>query len=149
MQQAGRRLMARPRLGRDFFLRGAGGEPAVVALPRWDVGLYALLRAYGEMQRRRTAPVLAIEPSRFASMDEALGRLARFLGRVANWRELSHFLPRAPGCEEYRRSTVAATFAAVLELARTGRVEMRQEQAFGPIWLRSPAVRGGDTMLFS
>jgi segregation and condensation protein A len=133
--------MARSLLGRDFFLRGAGEAPAIVARPRWDVGLYLLLRAYGDMQRRRTAQVLAIEPSRFQSMDEALRRLLPLLGRVANWRELSRFLPPAPSGEEYRRSTVAATFAAVLELARTGRVELRQDEAFGPIWLRSRAAR--------
>jgi segregation and condensation protein A len=144
MQNAGRRLMALPLLGRDFFFRGAPEEAAVVAVPRWEIGLYALLRAYGEGRRRRTAEVLAIEPSAFHSMDEALKRFAPFLGRVANWRELSSFLPAAPKGEEFRRSAVAATFAAVLELARSGRLELRQDQAFGPIWLRSGTAARGE-----
>jgi segregation and condensation protein A len=139
MQSAGRRLLARPLMGRDFFCRGAPDECGVVAVPRWEIGLYGLLRAYGAGHRRRAAAVLAIEPCAFQSMDEALRRLGRFLGRVANWRELSSFLPAAPGGEEFRRSAVAATFAAVLELARSGRLELRQDRAFGPIWLRSPA----------
>ena len=49
--------------------------------------------------------------------------------------------------ELMRRSALAATFAAVLELARDGRVELRQDRAFGPIYLRSPpgaARRRGD-----
>jgi segregation and condensation protein A len=146
MQNAGRRLMARPLLGRDVFARGAPEELGGVAVPQWEIGLYQLLRAYGESHRRRTVQILAIEPCAFQSMEEALKRFARVLGRIANWRELSSFLPALPGGEEFRRSAVAATFAAVLELARSGRVELRQDRAFGPIWLRSPpggtALRG-------
>jgi segregation and condensation protein A len=36
------------------------------------------------------------------------------------------------------RSAVASTFAASLELVRSGRVQLRQDVAFGPIYLRSP-----------
>jgi segregation and condensation protein A len=138
MQTAGRRLMARPLLGRDFFVRGAPEGLATVAVPVWRLGLYELLRAYGDGHRRSTAAVLAIEPSAFHSMDEALRRLARFLGRVPDWRELTRFLPDERGGEQIRRSALAATLAAALELARDGRVELRQDRAFGPIWLRSP-----------
>jgi segregation and condensation protein A len=139
MQDAGRRLLARPLFGRDFFFRGAVEETAITSTPHWEIGLYALLRAYGERCQRRAARVLTIERCAFYSMDEALQRLARFLGRVANWRELSSFLPAAPGGEEHRRSAVASTFAAVLELARSGQMELRQDRPFGPIWLRSEA----------
>lgn len=146
MQKAGRRLLARPLLDRDFFFRGATEVAAVIVVPRWETGLNALLRAYGERYRRRTAQVIEIAPSAFHSMDEALKRFARFLGRIVNWRELSSFLPAAQGGEEFRRSAVAATFAAVLELARSGRLELRQDRAFGPIWLRSaaPAAAHGE-----
>jgi len=151
MQTAGSRLMAGPLLGRDFFLRGAAEGLAAVAVPVWQLGLYELLRAYGDGRRRSTGAVLAIEPSVFHSMQDALKRLARFLGRVPDWRELAHFLPDEPGGEQMRRSALAATFAAALELAREGRVELRQDRAFGPIWLRSPASktsrRGGEGAL--
>jgi segregation and condensation protein A len=36
------------------------------------------------------------------------------------------------------RSAVASTFAASLELVRSGRIQLRQDVAFGPIYLRSP-----------
>ncbi len=143
MQTAGRRLMARPRLGADVFFRGMPEGLATVAVPVWRLGLYELLRAYGEVRRRGAASVLAIEPSVFHSMDDALQRLRHFLGRVPHWRELTRFLPREPGGEEIRRSALAATFAAVLELARDGRIELRQDHAFGPIWLRSAGIAAG------
>ena len=42
------RLMARPRLGHDFFLRGAPEGLATVPVPVWQLELYELLRAYGD-----------------------------------------------------------------------------------------------------
>jgi len=141
MQTAGIRLMARPRLGQDVFLRGAPEGLAIVPVPVYELALYELLRAYGQ-SRGRSAPVLTIEPSAFESMDDALKRLARFLGHVPDWRELTNFLPPEVRGELFRRSALAATFAAALELVRDGRIELRQDRAFGPIYLRSPAAVG-------
>jgi segregation and condensation protein A len=140
MQTAGRRLMARPRLGHDVFARGMPEELAVIAVPVYELGLYELLRAYGESRRRRAEAVLAIEPSAFHSVDEAVKRLSRFLGHVPDWRELTSFLPEELRGELFLRSALAATFAATLELVRRGRMELRQDRTFGPIYLRSPAA---------
>ena len=145
MQTAGRRLMARPRLGHDVFLRGAPEGLAVIAIPVYELGLYELLHAYGESRRRGVQTVLAIEPSIFFSMDDALKRLARFLGNVPDWRELTSFLPETARGELLRRSALAATFAATLELVRNRSIELRQDRAFGPIYLRSAAVAGNGT----
>ncbi len=140
MQTAGQRLMARERLGQDFFLRGAPEELATVAVPIWRLELFELLRAYGDGRRRSTTAVLAIQPSTFDSMDDALRQFARFLGRVPLWRALVRFLPDELRGDQMRRSALASTFAAALELARDGRIELRQDRAFGPIWLRSLAA---------
>ena len=43
---------------------------------------------------------------------------------------------RMPGLVQ--RSAVAATFAATLELVRAGKLQLRQDVPFGPIYLRSP-----------
>jgi segregation and condensation protein A len=142
MQTAGRRLISRPRIGRDVFLRGMPEDFAVIGIRVYQLGLYELLRAYAESRRRSQAAVLAIEPTAFHSMDDALRHLARFLGRVPDWRELAGFLPEELRGEIFRRSALAATFVATLELARRGRVELRQDRVFGPIYLRSPAATG-------
>ena len=142
MQTAGGRLMARPRLGHDVFSRGMPEGLATIPVPVYDLGLYNLLRAYGENRRRAIEAVLAIEPSAFHSVDEALKRLTGFLGQIPDWRELTSFLPEELRGEVFQRSALAATFAATLELARRGRIELRQDRTFGPIYLRSPASAG-------
>jgi segregation and condensation protein A len=138
MQTAGRSLMARPRLGQDFFLRGAPEGVEAVPVPVWRLELFELLRAYGEACRRTANAVMVVEPSAYYSMDDALKRFARFLGRLPDWRALVRFLPDDPRGDQMRRSALAATFAAALELARRGHVQLRQDRAFGPIWLKSP-----------
>jgi segregation and condensation protein A len=141
MQRAGAALMACPQLGRDVFLRGAPEGLPRVDRPVCELSLYELLAAYGEGHRRSHARVLTIEPAAFHSLDEALRRLGPFIGQVREWRELAAFLPTELRGAAFRRSALAATFAATLELTRAGHIELRQDRPFGPIYLRSPAAR--------
>jgi segregation and condensation protein A len=144
MQRAGAALLARPQLGRDVFRRGRPEGLPKFDRPVYALSLYELLSAYGEGHRRRHTQVLTIEPTAFHSLDDALRRLAPLIGQVPEWRELAVFLPADLRGAVPRRSALAATFAASLELARAGRIELRQDRAFGPIYLRSPAARRGD-----
>ncbi len=138
MQQAGIRLMARPLLGRDVFPRGAPEGLRVVSRVTYDATLYDLLKAYGDSRRRVTGSVLAIRPAELYSMDDALARLGKLLGKMPEWRTLMSFLPANLRTGLVGRSAVASTFAASLELVRSGRIQLRQDVAFGPIYLRSP-----------
>jgi segregation and condensation protein A len=142
MQRAGTALMARPQLGREVFLRGQPEGLPTLDRAVWQASLYDLLSAYGKSRRRSDRQVLTIEPSAFYSLDAALRRLGEFVGRTPEWRELSAFLPAEWRGGLYRRSALAATFAATLELARAGRIELRQERAFGPLYLRSRREAG-------
>jgi segregation and condensation protein A len=138
MQRAGAALMARPLLGRDIFARGAPEGLALVDQPVFELSLYDLLKAYGDSHRRQHGQVLTILPSAYQSLADAMEHLARFVGQVPDWRELLAFLPDELG-GPLRKSALAATFAATLELAKIGRVELRQDRAFGPLYLRSGA----------
>jgi segregation and condensation protein A len=137
MQQAGARLMARPQLGRDIFARGAPEGLPRVLRPIYEATLYDLLKSYGDQRQRKEASVLHIEPPELFSMDDALQRLSRLLGRMPEWRTLMSFLPPGLRGGIVERSAVAATFAASLELVRAGKLQLRQDSAFGPIYLRS------------
>ena len=77
-------------------------------------------------------------PDTETSMDDALKRLTPLLGRMPEWRTLASFLPPNLRLGLVSRSAIAATFAASLELVREGKVQIRQDKNFGPIYLRSP-----------
>ncbi|MCW2388910.1 segregation and condensation protein A [Sphingobium sp. B1D7B] len=139
MREAGARLMARDRLGRDVFPRAA---PEGLHRPRaivWQASLFDIIQAYGQV-KARTAPRIHIVHRRpVMTLDEAIERVSRLIGMELDWAELGRFLPETAD-PQLRRSALASSFVAALELARLGRVELRQEETFAPLYLRAPAV---------
>jgi segregation and condensation protein A len=141
MQEAGKKLMALPQFGRDFFARGAPEPVKIIDIPVWDVTLFDLLKAYGSHPGRRREGMLRIAPLNLFSMDDALKRIGDMLGQVLDWTTLRNFLPEGMTTPLQRRAALAATFAATLELARNGNIELRQEGVFAPIYLRRATPR--------
>jgi len=141
MQRAGASLMALPQLGRDVFARGAPEGLATIDQPVFELSLYELLKAYGDSHRRQHGQTLTILPSAYQSLSDALERLLLIVGQVPDWRELIAFLPvefhAERGGVANRKSALAAIFAATLELAKSGQLELRQDRLFGPVYLRS------------
>ncbi|MBB4618751.1 segregation/condensation protein A [Sphingomonas abaci] len=137
MREAGARLVARDRLGRDVFPRGMPEGLRADRRADWQVGLYQLIAAYGEVSVR-TCPVFHVVADRqVMTLEAALARVSTLLGVTLDWRALDQFLPPSAGA--LRRSAVASSFLAALELARQGRVELRQAGPFAPLYLRRPA----------
>lgn len=137
MRAAGIKIMALPRLGRDVFARGAPEGLSVVRNPVFEATLYDLLRGYAGYKIRTRAGRFNVEPSRIESMDQALRRLSGMLGQPVDWTQLARFLPPGLANDLIGRSSVAATFAACLELTRQGRLRLRQARPFAPLFLRS------------
>jgi segregation and condensation protein A len=140
MRAAAVRLMGRDRLDRDVFGRGDPEPVNVVKLRTYKDTLYDLLTAYATDRARRLggkayqpviAPVLQIE--------EARERLERMLGRIADWSGLSRLLPPDWQGKGRRRSALASTLLACLELARDGKVELSQGAPFAEIYVRDRA----------
>ena len=142
MREAGARLLALPQLGRDVFARGAPEGLEAEQTTVFDVTFYDVLKAYGEHKRREETSTLTIQPLDLYSLEDALSRLSHILGSLPDWVTLSSFLPDRSDNLLRGRSALAATFAATLELVKAGQVELRQDGAFAPIWLRRAAPRG-------
>lgn len=138
MREAGARLMARDRLGRDIFVRAAPEGLRTVRKAVWQAEIFDLIAAYGRVSAR-TRPVLHIVANRpVMTLDAALARVARLVGEQIDWTSIEAFLPGgATGA--FRKSALASSFLASLELARQGRVELRQKAPFAPLYLRRPA----------
>lgn len=135
MRDAAARLMGRDRLGRDVFRRGAPEGLRVDRKAKWQCDWFALVQAYGQV-KARTAPVVHMVRDRMVmTLDSALARVSSMLGVNLDWMELRDFLP--PHADpKLRRSAMASSFVAALELARLGKAELQQEHTFGPLMLR-------------
>lgn len=139
MQKASKELMSLPRLGQDFYTRGDPEAIKIENTSKFELSLYELLKSYGDIRNKLTASTLRIMPTELYSMDDAIERLRDLLGggRVPDWSSLETFLPDNLKDSLVVRSATAATFAASLELAREGLLEIRQNGIFAPIFFRS------------
>ncbi|MDE0391310.1 MAG: ScpA family protein [Rhodospirillales bacterium] len=138
MRDAAAALMDRPQLGRDVFAAGKTEGLPVREKALHESTLNELLRAYAAHRIRRKPRGLLIELGAYHSIEDAYRRMSQLLGSTPEWETLARFLPRGSGpeSEAVARSGLASTLAASLELAREGRLQIRQLEPFGPIYLR-------------
>lgn len=136
MRDAGARLMAGDRIGRDVFLRGAPEGLRLIRKAAWQASAFDLYSAYGAL-RARSAPVMHVVARRAVlTLEEAIERVSALVGARLEWTRLESFLPASQD-PQYRRSALASSFAATLELARKGRLELQQDEPFAPVMVRA------------
>lgn len=137
MRRAAAELMARDRLGEDVFARGAPETVRIERETTWTAGLADLLRAYARIRTSADYRPLQIERPAVWGVEAALERLRAAIGETPGWSVLARHLPAIWLVDEpRRRSALASSFVASLELARRGELELRQEAAFAPILVR-------------
>ncbi|MEM6909823.1 MAG: ScpA family protein [Pseudomonadota bacterium] len=135
MREAAARLLARDRIGRDIFLRGAPEGLRTDRKTVWTSDVYSLIQAYGQVKARTAPRIYHVADRPVMTLESALERVAAMLGVTLEWLDLRDFLPS--GAEPaLRKSMLASSFAATLELARTGRAEIAQDSAFAPLRIR-------------
>ena len=137
MRDAGAKILAMPQLGLHVFERGAP-QPLVVDVQReYSDNLIDLLKAYADRRQRKVVrQVYTVKRQPTWSIKEAREALERLVGAMDEWGAFDTWLERYLATPETRRSVRASSFTASLELARDGRIEMRQEEAFTPIYMR-------------
>lgn len=137
MRDAAARLMARDQKGRDFFVRGIPEDVTRVRQVKYSATLLDLMQAYSRIRTRDEFRPYAFDRSNVFTMEQALDRMRGLLGYAGNWAALETFMPEGWSDDPSRkRSATASTFAATLELAKEGRVELRQSETFAPIQVR-------------
>ncbi len=139
MRNAMAQLLTRKRLDRDVFARGMPERARTVRETEWTAEIYDLLKAYAD-QRRRTIKIGHVVKARKVwSIKEARLRLERLVGASAgDWTQLDLFIVQylPGGGGEESRSARASSFGATLEMAREGLCELRQDEPFGPIYMK-------------
>jgi segregation and condensation protein A len=141
MRQRGAEIMSRHRLGVDVFARGEPEGVTVIRHSKYDLSLYELLRAYAVQTVRHDARHVVVARPPVYSIEEAIARLTAMLGSFPDWTQLETFLPTGARDLNEQKSALASTFAASLEIAKQGRVELRQLKTFGPIFIRALSDR--------
>jgi len=137
MREAAAQLMGRDQKGRDFFPRGIPEGVERVRKVRFTATLLDLMQAYARIRTRDDFRPFVMDRRDVLTMEQALDRMRPLIGFAGDWTDLVSYLPDGWETDPVRRrSATAATFAASLELAKEGRIELRQGDMFAPIQIR-------------
>jgi segregation and condensation protein A len=142
IRAAAEKLVNRPRVGRDVALRGAPEGVAINRHNQWQASLYDLLSAYSQQRQKHALARVTLKQRVVWSLAEAREAIERLAGHTIEWAVMDDILIGYFVTPELRRTVRASTFSASLELVREGRIELRQDRAFAPIWVRGAQKRG-------
>jgi segregation and condensation protein A len=136
IRTAAEQLVNRARVGRDMMLRGGGEGIETIATPQWNASIYDLLSAYARQRQKQALSHVTMKQRTVWSLAEARDALQRLSGMAQQWTVLDDYLVQYCLTPELARTVRASTFSASLELVREGLLDLRQDRAFAPIWVR-------------
>ena len=136
MREAADQIMARDRLGRDFFARGQPEDMSLSRKPHFSASLYDLLTAYAALRQRQSVSLVHVRKRQVWSLQEARDVLVRLVGDLSDWTPVDEILKSYLKHSDVRVTALASSFAASLELVREGELELKQSDAFGTIYVR-------------
>ena len=141
IRAAARALEARPRLGRDTALRGARDEAVLGGGPPiYTATIYDLIAAYARQRQKQALSRIRLKKREVWSLVDAREALARLAGLALDWSVLDDFLVAYYVERAMRRSVRASALSVALEMVKEGRLALRQDSAFAPIWVKAAGV---------
>lgn len=136
IRAAAEALVNRPRLGRDMFQRGQPEGIAIARSLKWQASLHDLLSAYVRQRQRHAASHMRLKQRFVWSLADARKALEKFAGQALDWSALDPYLMTYCVNREARRAIRASGLAATLEMVLQGSLNVRQDRAFAPIWVK-------------
>lgn len=140
MRDAAAQLMTRKRLGRDVFARGMPEPLRITRNSSYQANLYDLLKAYAQQRQRNSVHTWQVRTRTVWSLKDARAELERLLGISCDWAPLDQMLAEFLVAPELRKTALASSFTAMLEMAREGALEIRQAKLFAPLLIRRRTV---------
>ena len=138
-------LFGRPQLGREVFGRGDPEPIHEIKRPKWSATLYDLLTAYASERQRHVLARVRFAKRTVWSLADAREALERMVGATSDWTRLDEYLLTYLVEPSMRATVMASSLAATLEMVREGKLELHQQGAFAPIYLRKPP-EGGEAL---
>jgi len=140
MRDAAAKLMARDQKGRDFFVRGIPENVERVRRVTYTATLLDLMQGYARIRTKDEFRPFVMDRDRVMTLEQALDRMRGLIGYAGEWTDLMSWLPEGWESDpDKRRSATASTFAASLELAKAGTIQIRQTDVFAPIQIKAVA----------
>ncbi|HWL05994.1 MAG TPA: ScpA family protein [Xanthobacteraceae bacterium] len=134
------KLFDRPQLERDVFARGQPEPIAHIKTPEWSATLYDLLSAYAARRQNQALARVQFRKREVWSLAEARQTLQKLVGQSEDWSRIDEYLVAYLAEPAQVATAMASTFAATLELVREGAIDLHQDGAFAPLYVRKHRV---------
>jgi len=146
IRAAARKLASRELLGVDIFARGAPEAVVAGSRPIWEAELYDLLAAYAQQRQKRIQGHISVGHRVVWSLVEARDALRRLVGEAGDWTAIDPYLSRYMNAHGLPAAAMSATvrasaLSAMLEMVKEGTLDLRQDNAFAPLYLRRRSAR--------
>ena len=129
-------MLQKKRLGVHIFTRGMKGGIRSIKTPVYDVSLYELLKSYSEIQMFKTFQNISIPKLPVFSTEEGIKQIKNNLDKISNWENLMKLIPNFYLKNKMEKTGIAGIFAASLELAKEGIVQVSQKKMFEKLMIK-------------
>ena len=141
MQDTSKKLYLRPLISRDVFYGGSNEGVNIKYNISYTASLFDLLRNYSSLlNKENTISTLTINSSELFSVDQAIERMKAMFGSITEWTNFMNLIPKFGINSIVNKSSVTSNFVASLELAKNGLIEVKQNETFGNIFVRSKSL---------
>merc|ERR1711904_296464 len=93
MQKVSKLLFKGPKLGTHFFKRGNPEIFGINQKNQYNLSLYDLIKAYGEIITFKNIETITIADTNLYSVEDALVTIKNFLNNTKDWKDLLDFIP--------------------------------------------------------
>ena len=138
-QKISKTLYSRSLINRDIFYGGSSDGLKVKYNIVYSSNLFDFLKSYSHILKSKDQiKHLTIEYSELFSVDYAVKRMKEMFGAISEWTNFLNILPNViKSNRTINKSVVSSNFVASLELSKNGYLELKQDETFGNIYIRS------------
>ncbi len=129
-------ILQKKRLGVHIFSRGMKGGIRSINTPVYDVSLYELLKCYSDVQIKKTFQTINIPKLPVFSTEEGIKSIKDNLNEIKDWKNINDFIPKFYFSKKMKKTGVAGIFAATLELAKEGLIDILQKKMFDNVLIK-------------
>ena len=138
-QKISKILYSRPIINRDIYYGGSINGLKIKYNINYTSNLFELLKSYSKILKSNDkTQSLTIAYSELYSVDQAVKRMKEIFGTISEWTNFLNIIPNLSKSKNIiNKSIISSSFVASLELSKNGYIEVKQEETFGNIYIRS------------
>ena len=131
------KMLSKKRLGRDVFMRGSKSVINSIYDTQYSLTLFEILKTYGNIVMTKDFQTMNIPKLPVFTTEEGIKRIREFFGKLNEWKEISELVPSDfKSSKNLKKTGTAGIFAACLELAKEGNIQIKQENLFKDVFIK-------------